>query len=129
VAAFTKGAAALPSEVVMTSLPTKKPAVLSYLENASMTAAKASYWPWFHCGASCKASRQNGFLDRRKGSTTNLGNLCVEGVHVDEQVDSSSFKSRHASIVIAARVNVIDADGISAKLLHECSIKLALILI
>jgi len=60
---------------------------------------------------------------------TYLRNLCSEGIHINEQVDSSILKSRHASVVVAASVNVVYANGIGAELLHECGIELALVLV
>lgn len=55
-----------------------------------------------------------------------FGNVCCECVQVHEKVDSSVGEDRHTTGMVLGWVNVIDADGVSAKFLHQCSVGCAL---
>jgi hypothetical protein len=59
-------------------------------------------------------------------SRTYLFDLGIEGIQVDPEIDPSIFKGRHAGLVVAIGVDVVDAYGVGSDLLHEGSIELAL---
>lgn len=54
-------------------------------------------------------------------------NVRLKGIEVEEDVDAGVVKSLHAPIVVAVRVDVVCADGVDTKLLHQGSITLALV--
>jgi len=51
----------------------------------------------------------------------------LETVHVDEEIDACLSKCLHASRMVREGINMVDPDGIRSKLLHQSSIKLALV--
>jgi hypothetical protein len=53
--------------------------------------------------------------------------VCFERVHVHKQVYPSCSKGVHASRVVCRRIDVVNANGIGTKLLHQVGIKLALV--
>lgn len=59
-------------------------------------------------------------------SVTNLLNLRVEGVEIKEQIDARIIECFHASIVICIWIDVIHANRICTKLLHQVCISCAL---
>lgn len=54
-------------------------------------------------------------------------NVCVEGVEVNQQIDAGISKSVHATVMVGTCIDVIDAQGVCAELLHELDIALALL--
>lgn len=53
--------------------------------------------------------------------------ISVKGIQIEENVDSGFIESSHAGVMVGARIDVIDADGIGAERLHEVGIALALV--
>ena len=51
-----------------------------------------------------------------------------EGSQVNEQIDASVRKGRHATAMIAV-LDMVDANGIGPKALHELSVHLTLVLV
>lgn len=56
-------------------------------------------------------------------------NVRVEGVQVEPDIDAGVGEGLHAAIVVHARINMIDADGISAEGLHQVGIAGALVVV
>lgn len=49
-----------------------------------------------------------------------------KGIEIDEQVDASICKGRHAALVVAIWIHVVHSDGVGAQLGHAHDIALAL---
>ena len=64
-----------------------------------------------------------------KSQSAYLVYLRIECVEVDEEVDASVCKSRHAAFVILSRINMVDSDSVRAQILHLFGVELALICI
>lgn len=47
-------------------------------------------------------------------------------VKIDEGVNAGGVENLHAAVVVFGWINVIDTNGVCAKLLHECRIELTL---
>jgi hypothetical protein len=52
--------------------------------------------------------------------------ISAKGIQVQKEVDSSIFKGRHAAIVVAARIYMVDTDGIGTQFFHEGGVASAL---
>ena len=52
-----------------------------------------------------------------------LGSECIQ---IDKEIDSSISECGHALLVITSRVNMVDTNGIGAKLLHQSRVEFAL---
>ena len=63
---------------------------------------------------------------RPKESTYRI-NGSIEGIQIDDQVDSGIRKSRHAARVVSIRINMVNTNGVCAQLFHEAGIERALL--
>ena len=52
-----------------------------------------------------------------------------ESVEIDKEIDSSVGKCAHASLVVTARIDVVDTDRIRSQSLHELRIVAALVVV
>jgi hypothetical protein len=66
------------------------------------------------------------FTNNSKSYRPYLLNLGCEGIEIDEQVDTSVSKGRHAALVVGIGIHVVDSDGVGAQLGHAYDIALAL---
>lgn len=61
------------------------------------------------------------------GNSTHRKDISVKGIHVQHDVNASIVKGLHAFVVIRLCIDVVNTNGINAKLFHEVRIALALL--
>lgn len=61
------------------------------------------------------------------GKSTHRKDISVKSVHVQHDINASIVKDLHAFIVTRLCIDVVDTNGINAKLFHEVRIALALL--
>lgn len=57
---------------------------------------------------------------------TDLLDLCVKSVEINEQVDAGICQNFHAAVVIGMGINMVDADGVGPQFGHELNVASAL---
>lgn len=57
---------------------------------------------------------------------TDLLDLCVKSVEIDEQVDACICQNFHAAVMIGMGIDMVDANGIGPQLGHELNVAIAL---